>query len=572
MSLEDWAQDMAAAAEPVAPESVLKSAPEPPELKSPEPQLPEPQPTASIAPALRELPLPRSGAISLEDWAADMVTHVPDAIDPSMSPIGILPAQSRAQSEALWYLGLDFGTTGISAVLLNRSTCHLYPLYWTEPPAYLAETRASEPSQGLPSEELRFRLPSVISLQTADPAAGHLRDFKPCLKLGIPYQNGDRWEPQVQWSDTLRIPLSQITQALQSLLASLMESAQALELEAALPSLAGVAIGCPAHWSEAYRFNLRQAVIEARLVAEPEQVYCIEDSIAALLSTLNSSDGREIVLPQNSQRNTASAENSEPGNTLVLVAGAMTTELTLVRVSGKSPNLAHEEFQIRSIPFAGQAITQDIICQLIYPMLHEAPGHSRSFWPEEPGELRAEDFRAEAIDRLIFQDLKLPTAGEPDLVLRTQLQQRLESCRSGQLLLEAAQYIKLTLQQQSRCSLKLGNDQQVVLRQDLGSQVLLPYIQRLNRELNALLTEVDLTVTDINQVICTGGTASLGAIARWLRQKLPNATITQDTYRSVPNRCISSCSRIAYGLALLPLHPQLRDQAQMGDRTPHVPL
>jgi hypothetical protein len=500
-----------------------------------------------------------------------MVAHVPDAMDTPIAPIGTLPAQPKARSEALWYLGLDFGTTGISAVLLNRSTCHLYPLYWTEPPAYLAEAKDAEPSQGLPSEELRFRLPSVISLQTADPGAGQLRDFKPCLKLGIPYQNGDRWEPQVQWSDTLRIPLIQITQALQILLASLMDSAQALELEAALPSLAGVAIGCPAHWSEAYRFNLRQAVVEAGLVAEPEQVYCIEDSIAALLSTLNSSDGREIVLPQNSQRNTASEENSE-GNMLVLVAGAMTTELAIVRVSGKSPNLAHEEFQIRSIPFAGQAITQDIICQLIYPRLHEAIGHSRSFWPEEPGELSAEDFRAEAIDRLIFQDLKLPTAGEPDLVLRTQLQQRLESCRSGQLLLEAAQYIKLILQQQSRCSLRLGNDQQVVLRQDLGSQVLLPYIQRLNRELNALLAEVELSVTDVNQVICTGGTASLGAIARWLRQKLPNATITQDTYRSVPNRCISSCSRIAYGLALLPLHPQLCDQAQMGDRAPRVPF
>ncbi|NJO49837.1 MAG: hypothetical protein HC840_10780, partial [Leptolyngbyaceae cyanobacterium RM2_2_4] len=31
-----------------------------------------------------------------------------------------------------WYLGIDFGTTGISAVLLNRSTCELYPIYWSE--------------------------------------------------------------------------------------------------------------------------------------------------------------------------------------------------------------------------------------------------------------------------------------------------------------------------------------------------------------------------------------------------------------------------------------------------------
>jgi hypothetical protein len=50
----------------------------------------------------------------------------------------------------------------------------------------------------------------------------------------------------------------------------------------------------------------------------------------------------------------------------------------------------------------------------------------------------------------------------------------------------------------------------------------------------------------------------LGAIARWLRQKLPNATIIQDTYPSTPSP--SSCSRVAYGLAVLPLHPQLLDR------------
>jgi len=502
------------------------------------------------------------------DEAVELITAEPPP------PEGI----PQTPAEALWYLGLDFGTTGISAVLLNYSTCHLYPLYWTEPQHLPLDLSLDCSSERLPASsteihrELKFRLSSALSCQTADSLTIRLHDFKPHLKLGIPQQTGDRWQPLVQWSDTQQIPLIDINQALQDLLADLLDSAEALELESALPQLTGVAIGCPAHWSDIYRANLQQivqgALTKLRL-AEPHPIYFVEDSIAALLSTLNSGDGREIILPRNSQRNAAVNEDSQLGNTLVLIAGAMTTELAIIRVSRNpsaldAPVLSRDKIQIRSIPFAGHAIDQDIICQLIYPFLSQGAGENGTRSPQRLlGEGVAEDFVAEAIDltALAFQDLKLPRAGELDEGLRSQLQQRLESCPSGHTLLDAARYIKLILQQQSRCRLKLGNGQQVILRQDLGSQVLLPYIQRLNRELNALLNQTDLTVTDINQVICTGGTASLGAIARWLRQKLPNATITQDTYRSVPtDRCLPGCSRIAYGLALLPLHPQLLEQ------------
>lgn len=33
-------------------------------------------------------------------------------------------------ANSVWYLGIDLGTTGISAALLNRSTTEVYPLYW----------------------------------------------------------------------------------------------------------------------------------------------------------------------------------------------------------------------------------------------------------------------------------------------------------------------------------------------------------------------------------------------------------------------------------------------------------
>ncbi|MEO0706412.1 MAG: hypothetical protein AAF050_12210, partial [Cyanobacteria bacterium J06649_5] len=60
----------------------------------------------------------------------------------------------------------------------------------------------------------------------------------------------------------------------------------------------------------------------------------------------------------------------------------------------------------------------------------------------------------------------------------------------------------------------------------------------------------------VKQVVCTGGSASLGAIARWLRQKFPNATIIQDTYSGEYS---NSCSRVAYGLANLCNYPTVFD-------------
>jgi hypothetical protein len=45
-------------------------------------------------------------------------------------------------------------------------------------------------------------------------------------------------------------------------------------------------------------------------------------------------------------------------------------------------------------------------------------------------------------------------------------------------------------------------------------------------------------------------------MARWLRQKFPNATIVQDTYHSDRP---PSCSRVAYGLVNLARYPQVLD-------------
>lgn len=45
-------------------------------------------------------------------------------------PVDLPPAAAAA--ETLWFLGLDLGTTGLSAVLLERHSGQVYPLYWVD--------------------------------------------------------------------------------------------------------------------------------------------------------------------------------------------------------------------------------------------------------------------------------------------------------------------------------------------------------------------------------------------------------------------------------------------------------
>ncbi|MBD3557730.1 hypothetical protein H6S82_02525, partial [Planktothrix sp. FACHB-1355] len=182
----------------------------------------------------------------------------------------------------IWYLGIDFGTTGLSATLLNRLTRQIYQIAWS--PAGQSDT-----------SEQTFRLPAAV-----DDSGILLRNFKPLLKIGLPYYcaQSDRWEPVLQISSRDRVPLWQAKQALQALLTTLNPTknevgedrelqipnrdshlepeilnlelregnsfldvnsrytiaAIGLEeetLHSALSQLAGTIVSCPAEWSEA---------------------------------------------------------------------------------------------------------------------------------------------------------------------------------------------------------------------------------------------------------------------------------------------------------------------------------
>jgi hypothetical protein len=491
----------------------------------------------------------------------------------------VVPSEG-SPSEKVWYLGIDFGSTGISAALLNRQSLQVYPIYWVESHApELQETGSATH----PAKERSFRLPCAAYLSSAggewsvadvgratgtgpvEKSGLLLENFKPYLKVAIAGSSAraeteassgpNPWEPWVQWSDRHLIPVGCLTDAARALLATLkpvssvvggsgreernspiISGAAGLSPAAfgnAMQSLAGAILSCNVSWPDSYSFNLREAVLAAGLVRRAEQIVFVEDALGTVLSVLGGAFGETVTISGSPTQKLNLFNADWLGVTLAVSAGATATELCLVNLPDNLQNLTHESFRFHSFPYAGDAIDLDIICQLL---LGDKGKTAAPF-----GALQAED---------------LPRPGEPDLQKRYRLQQLLRSSSQGQALLEAAKHLKLILQHQERFTLEMGSYRWVCTRRDLESRVFVPFVQRLNRELNALLSHTGVPVQAIDQALCTGGTASLPAIARWLRQKLPNATIIQDTY---PSELTPACSRVAYGLATLPLHPQVFD-------------
>jgi hypothetical protein len=491
-------------------------------------------------------------------------------------------------SDSVWYLGIDLGTTGISAALLNRSTFVVYPIYWS------AENQA-----GTSAFQQSFRLPAEVYLPTAavPPAEAestevmesaplpeltnnlHSAQLKPYLQVAIPYRSArQKWEPVLQFNQFSAGPLVWVVRSLSKLLLTLKSdrnsttqglTANAVGLDehtftSVMSQITGVICTCPSGWSEQYRFNVREALLTSKIVQYPQQVFFIEEAIASLLSVLDGANGETIQLSdRQGLRPTRTTEQPLVGSTLAINIGATATEMTLVDLPESLLQLAHHDFMLHSFAYAGKGIEQDIICQLLLPPKSrqsraEIQGDNKTItsnpWHWQP--------TLPGLDQMCWQSLglealELPRVGEPDITVRIRLQQHLESSLLGQAVLDAALALKLILQHQESFTLDLADQRWVLQRRDLESQVLVPFVRRLNRELNKLLVARGIPTEAINQAILTGGVAAISTVNRWLRQKLPNAKIIQDSY--LGDHGALNCSGVAYGLAMLPLHPQVLD-------------
>ncbi len=455
----------------------------------------------------------------------------------------------RAENEfSRWYLGLDIGTTGLSAALWDRQNHKVYPIYWQ------GEEEGCNPSNPFP---LTFRLPSQVNyFGEQDEALLSpilLEDFKFLFNLGIPYFPTPELSstaltfsrsgvPMIQWSPQHSIFLGDFQRALMLLLSTLNPNfipdqvtgdhlklpqsyscgAMGLDeavFEQAMIQLAGVILGCPVGTSDAYRFNLKEAVCQAKLIDRPEQIFIVEEAIASLLYQLQ-------INP-----------NLSSGTILILNMGATSTEMVLATLPEDLTTLDRTQVICHRFAYGGKALSQDIIQELF---------------------IKPEDSPFQVLQPLSFD---WPQVGSPDLAKRDRLQQELNGLSWGKTILEAAETLIFKLQQCDRYTLTVNQSTWEISQQNLEQQILVPFIEQLNQELNHLLSQVGISSVGINQAICTGGMGSLPILSRWLRQKLPNALIIQDSLHdqdSITNNH-SHQSRLAWGLAVLPLYFQLFD-------------
>ncbi|MEH2417993.1 hypothetical protein [Nostoc sp.] len=520
------------------------------------------------------------------------------------------PEVSPNVLESVWYLGIDLGTTGISAALLNRSTFVVYPIYWSaeNPPetssfqqSFRLPTEVYLPTASIPHGENESieaheqTAPAAVAQDkvpdrsattpatptTADPTTNNLysAQLKPYLQVAIPYKSErQKWEPVLQLNEFSAGPLIWVVRSLSKLLLtlksdhtsttpSLIAAAVGISEENfpdIINNIAGVICTCPSSWSEQYRFNVREALLTSKLIQHPQQVFFVEEAIASLLPELDAANGEQVKLSDSQGSHPAKAsEHSIVGNTLVINIGTTATEMLLVDIPETLLQLTYNDFMLHSFAYAGKGIEQDIICQLLLPpksrqsrpkTASDCKTVTNNPWQWQPSIPGLDQMHWQSLG---LEELELPRVGEPDIIARIRLQQRLESSLLGQAVLDAALALKLILQHQDSFTLELADQQWILQRRDLESQVFIPFVRRLNRELNKLLVARGIPTEAINQAILTGGVACIGTVNRWLRQKLPNTKIIQDLYlgeNGAPN-----CSRVAYGLAMLPLHPQILD-------------
>ncbi|MDZ8085336.1 MAG: hypothetical protein RMY16_07035 [Nostoc sp. DedQUE12b] len=554
----------------------------------------------------------------VETEKKEVTTPVPESSLPPIANSINNPEISPNLLESVWYLGIDLGTTGISAALLNRSTFVVHPIYWS-----------AENPPGTSSFQQSFRLPTEVYLpiasvphgenetieaheqtapaavaqdkapdrsdttpatprSTADPTKNNLysAQLKPYLQVAIPYKSErQKWEPVLQLNEFSAGPLIWVVRSLSKLLLtlksektsttpSLMAAAMGIgeqDFPQIINNIAGVICTCPSSWSEQYRFNVREALLTSKLIQHPQQVFFVEEAIASLLPELDAVNGEQVKLSDaQSSHPLKTSEHPIVGNTLVINIGTTATEMLLVNLPETLQQLTYNDFMLHSFAYAGKGIEQDIICQLLLPPKSrqsrletpsDASGGLRlrktttsNPWQWQPSIPGLDQMRWQTLG---LEELELPRVGEPDITARIRLQQRLESSLLGQAVLDAALALKLILQHQDSFTLELADQRWVLQRRDLESQVFIPFVRRLNRELNKLLVARGIPTEAINQAILTGGVACVGTVNRWLRQKLPSTKIIQDLYlgeNGAPN-----CSRVAYGLAMLPLHPQILD-------------
>ncbi len=437
-----------------------------------------------------------------------------------------------------WYLGLDLGTMAIAATLFAVDTGCLHPLYWSartgktlEPPRDRLPAIAyfGRDPQGETAGPRRLAV-GAPALQLARQAPGLWLDgLKPYLNTALPFYSRKRrqWEPQLRGYGEQPVPLFWLQRALQAMIATLTPAGgkhryalgtQGLSGEALaqiLLHLQGVVVSCPAGWSPAYRFNVREAILGAGLVQRPSQIFFLSEAAAVLLASW----------PQGIIQGDRA--------TLVIHGGATHTEVAIAPLPAQAAAWSQAGLSAASLAYGSQAFSLDVFSQLLYPQ-----------WQPHHGFLQG-------------LDLEPPAPGLPDAPRREQAMTALQVFPAGRSLLATAWRVALILQRQPELQAQLGSQPWSVRRADLMATILEPLVQPINQWVNHLLSRQGLAAGAITQVLFSGGFAPTlqQALQPWLAQKFPRAQVLRAS-RSPVSRLVAD------GLARLPAYPALLNRPE----------
>ncbi|WP_271253638.1 hypothetical protein [Pseudanabaena sp. Chao 1811] len=418
-----------------------------------------------------------------------------------------------------WVLGIDFGSTALRTSLLNANTGKVYSLYLDdvdELPCRLVWTEDHSLDDPMTKDiRVLIKKSQISDLENGEVAITHFKQF---LKLGLPYRGVSTWQPIIQWSDSHQANLRWLIAALKNLIEQIQTRAnhpKLPDLGLILLKLSGVVFGYPASWSDTYVLNIREAILKSGLVVQPEQVMAVDQAIAPVLALIHEQKTSQEI-------------------TLLIDAGAVTTSLCLIKGSLDRKTSDRSKLHIRSLDYAGNSLSQDIIVQLFYPHWQLITNPNRHLCK--------------------FDHLTLPEVGTESPQQRIPLQQYLLGSNVGQQMLELADRLKVTFGQD--ISVDSWNEDLlgqpiVVLRREVENLILQPFIQRINRELNAIISNAGILGEDVRQVLLLGNTMHIPLLSRWLAQKLPNAKIDP-----------LGASVVANGLAVAPLYANLHDVAR----------
>ncbi|MGC9503400.1 hypothetical protein, partial [Baaleninema sp.] len=421
-----------------------------------------------------------------------------------------------------WYLGLDWTDAGLSAVLFDRETNSLYPLGWER------ESHSSPVFQ-LPSVAVRSEEGWTVGFdamsETGEENELRINPFQPGLEVGVPWTDETgRDRPVVQWTETIELPLSEVCDALRSLLEQVKTArpyegsppvpAKVPDIASLFSKLGGVVVGETANSEEAYRFNLREAILKAGLTPRPDRVFFLDRAIATLFFELHHSEDSQESPP---------SPSSPRGSLLVMVAGLDGLSVTLANLVEGKERLVPQPFVSRCFPYGKRAVEEDIVVKGI---LENDPELSQQFG--------------------LSQSDRVPETGRPDLETRIAFRQRLNSSPSWPHLQELIADIDTALAEIHYIEFELNGRRHRLDRQTLDRQILRPWLEWLNREFNQLLSVTGISVEGIDRVLCLGDSLLRSSLVGWLRYKLPNAVRLETPTLPL------GVSETAMGLALLP--------------------